>query len=308
MGSQDNQHTMSLPPVSQLEYLEYDGRYVAGVQRPVINETPWVLYVNRHELVTFMCTPTRLHCLALGFLQSEEVISSLEDVWQMRIFSAENRVYLYFPAAGLDGERCQWTCEEAVGSIDVRLRYALPLPTKRILNSGCGGGITFDDLSGRREPLLSTQRVHAQQVLEMMQDLNACAGLYRQSRGVHTSGLYDPSSSQHLVIAEDIGRHNTLDKLRGECLLQGIDTSNRVLVTSGRISTEMIGKAYKMGVPIVASRTSPTVMSVRLAQVWNMTLVGYIRGSRLRVYTGAERILFTPTELAVDTYLMQTVG
>lgn len=68
----------------------------------------------------------------------------------------------------------------------------------------------------------------------------------------------------------------------------------------------MIGKAYKMGVPIVASRTSPTVTSVRLAQAWNMTLVGYIRNSRLRVYAGAERILFAPTELAIGTYLMQT--
>lgn len=306
MRSQNNQHTMLHPPVSQLEYLEYNGRCVANVQRPVINETPWVLYVNRHELVTFMCTPTRLHCLALGFLRSEGLISELDDVWQMRIFSAENRVYMYFPAAGLDGERCQRTCEEAVGSIDVRLRHSLPLPTKRILNSGCGGGITFDDLSGSRKPLVSTQHVHAHTIFAMMQDLNACAGLYRQSRGVHTSGLYDSSSSRHLVLAEDIGRHNTLDKLQGECLLQGLTTKDRILVTSGRISTEMIGKAYKMGVPIVTSRTSPTVTSVRLAQAWNMTLVGYIRNSRLRVYAGAERILFAPTELAIGTYLMQT--
>lgn len=297
---------MSHAAVSQLEYLEFDGRCVANVRRPVINETPWVLYVNRHELVTFMCTPTRLHCLALGFLRSEGVIRELDDVWQMRIFSAENRVYMYFPAAGLDGERCQRTCEEAVGSIDVRLRHPVSLPTKRILNSGCGGGITFDDLAGRREPLVSTQRVHAHTIFAMMQDLNACAGLYRQSRGVHTSGLYDSSSSQHLVLAEDIGRHNTLDKLQGECMLRGLTTNDRILVTSGRISTEMIGKAYKMGIPIIISRTSPTVLSVRLAQTWNITLVGYVRGSRLRVYAGAERILFASTELAIGTHMMQT--
>jgi FdhD protein len=128
----------------------------------------------------------------------------------------------------------------------------------------------------------------------MMQHLHANANLYSQSRGVHTSGLYDPATGAQIVMAEDVGRHNTLDKLRGECLLSGVSTRDRVLATSGRISTEMIGKAYKMETPIVISRTSPTITSIRLAQSWNMTLIGYVRSRRLRVYSGAERIDFAP--------------
>jgi FdhD protein len=92
------------------------------------------------------------------------------------------------------------------------------------------------------------------------------------------------------VIAEDVGRHNTLDKIRGEALIQGLTTRDRLLLTSGRISSEMITKARKMDVPIVVSRTSPTATSVRLARRWNMTLIGYARPPQMRVYTGVERV------------------
>ncbi len=284
-------------PIISLDYLEYDGTGAQPVYKPVIAETPWVMYLNGRELLTFMCTPTKLHCLALGFLLSEGIIGGLGDVWQMRVFTGEDRVYTYFPDAGLNEELHMRTCEEAVGSIDVRLRGSEPpREEKRILTSGCGGGLTFDDLSGDRAPLHSNLRVEAAQICALMTHLNAHANLYNQSRGVHTSGLYDVRSGEQLVMAEDVGRHNTLDKIRGECMLYGIETRDHVLLTSGRISTEMIGKARKMEVPLVVSRTSPTATSIRLAQTWNITLVGYVRAQRLRVYTGAERIGFAPID------------
>lgn len=204
---------MSDSPVVSLPYLEYDGASAVAVTRPVIAETPWVLYLNGQELLTLMCTPTRLHCLALGFLLSEDIIQGLDDVWRMRVFTAEDRVYMFFPDAGLNEELCMRTCEEAIGSIDVRLRRASPQrPARRILTSGCGGGLTFDDLSGQRGPLHSALRVDAEQVCALMRHLQTHANLYNQSRGVHTSGLYDASSATQLVLAEDVGRHNTLDK------------------------------------------------------------------------------------------------
>ena len=257
----------------------------------MIAETPWVLYVNRRELLTFMCSPVGLHQLALGFLVSEGVIAELGDVWQLKVYLDEDRVYMFFPEAGLDGELAMPTCAEATGSIDVRLRAPLAArPEKRILTSGCGGGVTFDDLSGERPPLRGDVQVSASQIGELMHQLNQGATLYRASRGVHTSGL--ASAERLLVQAEDVGRHNTLDKIRGACLLRGQPTRDHLLLSSGRISTEMITKARKMEVPIVISRTSPTIASIRLAQRWNMTLIGYVRGRQMRVYTGAERVLF----------------
>ncbi|MDP9316386.1 MAG: formate dehydrogenase accessory sulfurtransferase FdhD [Chloroflexota bacterium] len=278
-------------PVIELDYIEWDGTHATPVTRPVIAETPWVLYLDGQELMTMMCSPTRLHCLALGFLKSEGLIETLDDVWQIKVFLDEHRVYVLFPEAGIDEERRMATCEEAGGSIVVQLRrHARAMPTRRVLTSGCGGGVTFDDLSGERPPLQSNVRVQASKIVGLMRELNYQARLYRQSRGVHTSALSD--GEQLLVLAEDVGRHNTLDKIRGEVLLAGLDTTDRVLLTSGRISSEMITKARKMEVPIIVSRTSPTATSVRLAQSWNMTLIGYVRAPQLRVYTGAERVVF----------------
>ena len=278
-------------PLLELEYIDYDGEHQVAVRRPVIAETPWVLYVDGKELLTFMCSPVRLHALALGFLRSEGLIETLSDVWQLKVYLEENRVYLFFPEAGLDQELTMQTCEEATGAIDVRLRRAAPTRTeRRILTSGCGGGVTFDDLRGDRPALHSSLRISAPQILDLMRALNHSATLYRTSRGVHTSALAE--GDRLLVLAEDVGRHNTLDKIRGECLLADISTRDRILVTSGRISSEMISKARKMEVPIVISRTSPTGMSVRLAEQWGMTVIGYVRPPRLRVYTHAERVLF----------------
>jgi FdhD protein len=87
-----------------------------------------------------------------------------------------------------------------------------------------------------------------------------------------------------------VGRHNTLDKLRGMALMQGLDTRDLILLSSGRISSEMLTKAAKMKVPVIVSRTSPTSLSVALAQAWRITLIGYARQSRMNVYTGEERL------------------
>jgi FdhD protein len=291
--------THIIDPISDLDYIEWDGTRATSVTRPVIAEAPWVLYLNGREVLTFMCTPTRLHCLALGFLQSEGLINTIDDVWQIKVFLDEDRVYVFFPEAGLDEELHMPTCAEAGSSIAVQLRRpAPPLPERRVLTSGCGGGITFDDLSGDRPPLHADLRVQAPQIVKLMRELNYQARLYRQSRGVHTSALSD--GERLLILAEDVGRHNTLDKIRGEALLQRTCTQNRILFTSGRISSEMITKARKMDVPIVVSRTSPTVTSVRLAQAWNMTLIGYVRAPQLRVYTGAERVIFPDPDEAAE--------
>ncbi len=121
------------------------------------------------------------------------------------------------------------------------------------------------------------------------------AGLYAVTRGVHTSILW--REGQVLAAAEDVGRHNTLDKLRGTCMQQHVATRGSILVSTGRISSEMITKAARMECPVVVSRTSATSLSVRLARKWNVTLIGYIRGNatgsrawQMIVYSHPERL------------------
>jgi FdhD protein len=112
--------------------------------------------------------------------------------------------------------------------------------------------------------------------------------LYRKTGGVHTSILSDGSKT--LVSAEDIGRHNTLDKIAGLCLMNGIWPQTRILMTTGRISSEMLQKAANLNVPILISRTSPSSLSIEMAERYGITLIGYARRQRFNVYSNSQRV------------------
>jgi FdhD protein len=122
-----------------------------------------------------------------------------------------------------------------------------------------------------------------------MKDLFAAAVHYQRSRGIHGAALAD--SDRLLLVAEDVGRHNAIDKLKGEALRRGMPTEDRVLLSTGRISSEMLLKAARMGVPVVASRTSPTEMAVALAEQLRITVCGYVRPDGLNVYAGDAVVL-----------------
>jgi FdhD protein len=245
-------------------YSRWESGHSSEVDGSVIDEGLVRIHVNGQELATFMATPRDLDLLALGFLRSEGVIQGREDVRLMQVCPSR-------------------TC------IDVWLRNAaVELPSRPILTSGCGGGVTFDDLSRRVPPLASERRVTPQQILDGMRQLAVAAALYEETRGVHTSALSD--GERLLAAAEDVGRHNTVDKLWGYCLQHDIDPAGQVLLATGRVSSEMLNKAAKMGVPVVASRTSPTSLSVRLAQEWNILLIGYVRGRSFNSYASQWRL------------------
>jgi FdhD protein len=219
------------------------------------------IYVNRQELVTILCTPTKLNCLVLGFLYTEGIISGLGDVAKMRV------------------------CEEE-SLADVMLSNPeYELPTQRTLTSGCGGGTTFKTQGQSVDSdLVATPK----EVLSLMKQLQKQTALYRLCGGVHGSALSDTKNL--LVVAEDIGRHNTLDKIQGECLLRELSTRDRLLLSTGRISSEMLLKAAKMQAPVVVSRHSPTGSAVSLARDLGIALVGHAHGSRLSVYSHPERL------------------
>jgi len=230
----------------------------------VIEERLISIFVNGEELATIMATPRDQAALALGFLANEGLIAGRADV------------------------RATHVCPSGT-CVDVWLRTGeFKRPERRILTSGCGGGVTFTDLAVRHAPIESDVHVAPQKLLDRLDELQRSAELYREVGGVHACALTD--GERLLVIAEDIGRHNTIDKVRGLCLLQDIDPRGRILLCTGRISSEMLGKARQMGVPIVGSRTSPTSLSVKLGQAWGLTVIGYMRRGRLMAYSCPERL------------------
>jgi FdhD protein len=240
-------------------FLRIRGGDMEEVTADVVREQPLTVYVNGERFLTLLCSPIKLEALVLGYLWMEKVISHLDEVAACEVSPVDGRA-------------------------EVRLTHPVTLPTERILTSGCGGGITFR-IDHRLFPRLqSPLRVRPAQLAERMKELFAAAVHYRRSRGIHGAALTD--GDRLLLVAEDVGRHNAVDKIKGEGLQRGITTEDRILLSTGRVSSEMLLKAARMGTPIVASRTSPTEMAVALAEQLNITVCGYVRGESLNVYAG----------------------
>jgi FdhD protein len=236
-----------------------EGWVTTSVHAP--SEMDITIYINHRELVTILCTPTKLNCLILGFLYSEGIISSMVDVASMRVCEDES------------------LAEVMLKNTDYQL------PTLRTLTSGCGGGSTF---MNKGERVDSDASVTPAEVFSLMKQLQERMELYRLSGGVHTAALSD--AKDLLVVTEDIGRHNTLDKIQGECLLRGVPTKDRFILCTGRVSSEMLLKAAKMQTPVVVSRHTPTARAISLARDLGITLIGHVRGGRMWVYSMPERL------------------
>ncbi len=230
-----------------------DGAWVStSVHVPC--EMELTIYVNQEALVTILCTAAKLNYLVIGYLYAEGIISDIGDVVSMRL-------------------------REDVSRADVRLKNSeYLLPTLRKL--GCSGSSVFKTQGQRVE---SDLVVAPTEVLSLMKQLLEQMDLYRLSGGVHTSALSDTRNL--LVVAEDIGRHNTLNKIQGECLLRGLSTKDRLLLITGRISSEMLLKAAKMQTPVVVSRHAPTKNAISLAHDLGIALVGQARDDYLAVFT-----------------------
>ncbi len=265
-------------PVVARRYVRFRDSAARSVEEPVIAEIRLRIVVDGSELVELMCSPHRVRALVLGFLYHEGVIDSLDDMTGLRVCLPDGLVEVWLS------------------------RPAPPLPTRRIVTSGCTGGVSFgaylEELERYRLPP-DRVRVVPERVYLSLRQLYDRSDLYNQSGGVHTSILIDPTSPVDLnagvlAVGEDIGRHNTIDKLRGEALLRGIETCGKMIVSSGRISSEMLIKAALMGVPLVGSRTSPTQLAVTLAEHLGLTVIGYIRSGSMNVYTSPERIVGAP--------------
>ncbi len=268
-------------PVTVRRYVRFHNGAARTVEEPVIAETRLRIVVDGVDLVELMCSPHRVNALVLGFLFHEGVIDGPDDVDALRVCLAD-------------------------GVAEVQLaRPMAPLPARRIITSGCTGGVSFgaylDEIASLRLPP-DDLRVAPERAYVALRQLYDHSLLYNQSGGVHTSILLDPASpadasapdSGVMAVGEDVGRHNTLDKLRGEALLGGLETRGKMIVSSGRISSEMLLKAALMGVPVVGSRTSPTQLAATLGEHLGLTVIGYIRSASMNVYTHPWRIAGAP--------------
>lgn len=247
-------------------FFTYRGECLEPAAGTVVNEFPLQLIVNGREIATLIGSPHDLRYLVAGFLRLQGFVSSLND---FEMFSV---------------------CEE-FGTANVRIRGELPERLKPVLTSGCGSGVTFTLPAvnpAEASPPPHRLPLTPLHLLSLMNELSHKADHYRSHGGIHSAAI--GRNGTLILYAEDLGRHNTFDRIAGEALFKGIDMAGADLVTSGRVSTEMVAKAALMGISVIASRTSPTDMAIKLCLQAGICLIGYVRGGSFTIYSHPEVI------------------
>jgi len=252
------------PATQSPKFLRYNAGQWETLGKNVVVETPVSITVNGEVVITLMCTPTDLEALAVGFLFNEGILKSKNEIALVQVCSQNDNV-------------------------DVWLNHPIEQPTQWRRTSGCTGGATSVILNQIKPELKDGFVLTTESIDHHIEALADAQTLYREVGGVHSSILCDKENV--LASAEDVGRHNSLDKIAGHCLLDSIQSLQRILVTTGRISSEMIQKAARIGASTVISRTSASSLSVIMAQKWGITLIGYARHDHFIVYTHPERII-----------------
>jgi FdhD protein len=254
-----------ISPRKTIEHDRYEFKKWEHHDAETIVETPVSLTVNGEVWISFMCTPLHLEALSVGFLYNEGIIKSMDEVVDVRL------------------------CEHG-DNVDVWLRKSVEQPTSWRRTSGCTGGVTAVDLLAKPNVNFGENRltVQPEAIMGLVEKLFESQELYRDTGGVHTSALCD--GEKVVVAADDIGRHNTLDKIAGLCLMNNLWPETRILITTGRISSEMLQKAAQLNAPILISRTSPSSLSIEMAERYGITLIGYARKHRFNVYSHRQRV------------------
>jgi len=256
--------------------LRYDGCRLSPVEHRPVEEFPLTLTVNGVELATLIASPHDLPYLVGGFLRMQGLVKTADDFLALSV------------------------CPDFGVSL-VRIRGNVPERLKPTLTSGCGAGVTFNlplPPPPQEKPSDDRSIFSPADIFSMMNELARRAEGYKAHGGIHSAAVGDGRSV--LLHAEDIGRHNTLDRIAGEALFKNIDLSGKILVTSGRVSSEMAAKAAALGIALIASRTSPTDMAVRIASELGITLVGYARGGRFNLYAHPWRVAVPSGEERIE--------
>jgi FdhD protein len=229
----------------------------------VVTEFPLIITLNNYEVVTLLCSPANLKYLAIGFLCSEGLIKSKDDIKQIIV----------------DDQR---------GMVEVEtIGFLSPPSFRRLVTSGGGRGAPF--YHHGQAKVESDIRISAHEVFALIDEFVQRSAVFKATGGVHSAALCDTKGI--LVFSEDIGRHNAIDKVFGECLLKDIPTAGRLIITSGRVSSEILLKVAKRDVPLLISKSAPTNMGVRLASDLGITLIGFARGRKANIYTNEWRVV-----------------
>ena len=260
-----------MDPMNDALIIRLNGDRMEELVDHVAAETAFTLHVNGQVLVSLLCTPTELDSMAVGFLISEGLLSERRALLSLEVDEKTSNVFV------------------AINNLPENWETMFH---KKTITSGCGKGITFTEASdlGGITADRGAVRLQPETVVGLLKSFRNISGLYAKTGGVHSAALAD-TGGEILLFSEDIGRHNAVDKLIGKAFLADITLHDKILISSGRVSGEIMTKVVRSRIPVLISRTAPTCMSITSAEDHGVTLIGFARGKRMNVYTHPTRIV-----------------
>lgn len=242
---------------------KYKNNEFIEVDDELIVEFPFEIFVNDHRLATLMATPKSLKCLAIGYLFSEGLISNDNDINEI-LLNKNNNAYIY------TNDNIDLSCDG----------------TNRIRTTGCGNGTMPRNFISNYNKFIKNNdlKISVELINKMESQLLSDSELFLRTGGVHNTSLWS-LKGEKIIFHEDVGRHNTIDKIIGDSILNNISLSDKVLFTSGRISSEMLIKSANAGICILVSRSTVTTIAKEIADKIGLTLIGFARKNRFNVYS-----------------------
>jgi FdhD protein len=256
--------SQTVPMYRSLPCLRVDGDLFEHGVHEVVEEIPVALFINGRHSMTAMMSPVNLEDFVTGYLYTEQIVKNIDEIESIRI--EKNRI-----------------------SVITKNLFKVLGPKKTIL-SGCGGSTSFIDVE-KLPKIHSDFSISAAAITTALRSV-LDSEIHRTTGGFHRVVLLD--SECVISVAEDIGRHNAVDRIIGHALRNGIDLSKTYVISSGRISSEMVRKCLTANIPIIVSRSATTTLSVDIANKTGLTVIGFARGGKLNIYSHPERITGSP--------------
>ncbi len=251
---------------------KYEQGEFKHIEDSIVTEFPVTVKINGQEFVTMVSTPEYIEDMVIGFLASEGIIRKYEDIDE--IWMQEKEGYVHVKTTKINP-------------------YYRDMQNKRYITSCCGmsrqGFVFANDALTAKEMNDIRVKISAEDCFRLMNDMQQSASTFQHTGGVHNAALCNVSG---IVLSRmDIGRHNALDKIYGYCLKNNISIGDKIIVFSGRISSEILLKVAKIGCEVILSKSAPTELALELAEQLGITTIGFIRNKSLNVYTHPERII-----------------
>lgn len=242
---------------------------IERIEDLVVCEYSLTIYINKKNLITFLCTPRDMDYLIFGFLLAEGIVNKKSDIKSINIDTEEGLAFIELDKSVYE----QYYLQQERNSSKTK--------------ASSGASITNNIYSNISYKPRSLELNHSR-VISLMNDFMRRSEVFEKTGGVHSAALCD--RDKILIFHEDIGRHNALDKVIGQAFSEDLDLTDKIVLTSGRISSEMVMKALKRGIPVFISHSAPMDLALEIGDNFGMTLIGFARGNRFNIYTGEKRI------------------